>query len=238
LPHRARVANGPTYQRHRKAGANGTTYQLPDFVGWVASAAVQGALWRDWDRRSFGSGVRIRKLTYDLASRKLCAMNDCKMSGAKNLGSLAGIAMRTLILILFILATSIAGARSAPPTIDGAWVLSDKWTGFMGIALVIRSNEFRYWFYSDVPILPEPKYPVTGKVEFDGDVIRLRPNGDAHLYDTNWHLFVFQGEICLLADLHMRRYRDTQKVEDDRLLHKLDAFDEKKPVMNRPRRRD
>ena len=146
--------------------------------------------------------------------------------------------MRSLIFTLFILATTIVGARSAAPTIDGAWVLSDKWTGFMGIALVIKSNEFKYWFYSDAGSLREPKYPITGKVEFDGDVIRLRPSGDAHLYDTNWHLVVFQGEICLLADLHMRGYRDSQKLEDDRLLHKLDAFDEKKPVMNRPRKRE
>ncbi len=151
---------------------------------------------------------------------------------------LGGITMRSLILTLCILATTVVGARSAPATIDGAWVLSDKWTGFMGIALVFKSNEFRYWFYSDVRGPREPKYPITGKVEFDGDTIRLRPSGDAHLYDTNWHLVVFQGEICLLADLHMRRYLDSQKLEDDRLLHKLDAFDEKKPVMNRPRKRE
>ena len=37
----------------------------------------------------------------------------------------------------------------------------------MGIALVIKSNEFKYWFYSDVRGPREPKYPITGKVEFD-----------------------------------------------------------------------
>src|SRR4030095_12469104 len=107
--------------------------------------------------------------------------------------------MHSIILIFFILLATIVGARSAPPTIDGAWVLSDKWTGFMGIALVIKSNEFKYWLYSDVSGQREPKYPITGKVEFDADIIRLRPGVDAHLYDTNWHLFVFKGEICLLA---------------------------------------
>lgn len=146
--------------------------------------------------------------------------------------------MRSLNLTLVILASIVLSARSAPPTIDGAWVLSDKWTGFMGIALVIKSNEFRYWFYSDVRGPKEPPYPVTGKVEFDGDTIRLRPDGDARLYDANWHWVVFQGEICLLAGLHVQRYRNGQKLEDDRLLHKLDAFDEKKPVMNSPRKRE
>lgn len=108
----------------------------------------------------------------------------------------------------------------------------------MGIAVVINSNEFKYWFYSDCCGGEEVPYPIRGKVEFAADMIHLRPNGDAHLYDTKWHLVVFQGEICLLADIHMQRYRDGHKLEDDRLLHKLDAFDEKKPVMNRPRKRE
>ena len=70
--------------------------------------------------------------------------------------------MRSFIPTLSIVAATILGARSAPSTIDGAWVLSDKWTGFMGIALVIKGNEFRYWFYSDVSVPREPKYPITG----------------------------------------------------------------------------
>lgn len=152
---------------------------------------------------------------------------------------LGGIIMRSIILTFLILLATIVGARSAPPTIDGAWVLSDKWTGFMGIALVIKSNEFKYWFYSDMKGPREPKYPITGKVEFDGDIIRLRPDSDTHLYDTNWNLVVFKGEICLLASFHMRPpWRDDKKFPEDRLLHKLDDFDEKKPVMNRPRKRE
>ncbi len=147
--------------------------------------------------------------------------------------------MRSIILTFFILLATIAGARSAPLTIDGAWVLSDKWTGYMGIALVIKSNEFKYWFYSDVKGPSEPKYPITGKVEFDANTIRLRPDGDARLYDTNWNVVVFKGEICLLASFHMSPpWRDEKKFPEDRLLHKLDAFDEKKPVMNRPRKRE
>jgi hypothetical protein len=146
--------------------------------------------------------------------------------------------MRSLILTLVIFTAMALGARSAPPTLDGAWVLSDKWTGYMGIALVIKSNEFKYWFYSDFKGPKEPTYPITGKLEIDADTIRLHPKGDAHLYDTSWHLVVFKGEICLLAERHMRSYRDGGKFADDRLLHKLDAFDEKNSIMNRPRKRD
>jgi hypothetical protein len=143
--------------------------------------------------------------------------------------------MRIFILTLVIFAATVFAVRPPPPTIDGAWVLSDKWTGYMGIALTIRSNEFKYWFYSDVKLPTEPEYPITGNVEFDADIIRLRPEGDKRLYDTNWHLVVFEGEICLLAGRHMQRHREGQKFADDRLLHKLAEFDEEKPVMNRPR---
>jgi hypothetical protein len=145
--------------------------------------------------------------------------------------------MRAFVLTLtMFLITALAG-RPSPPTINGAWVLSEKWTGFMGVALVIQGNEFKYWFYSDVKIPNPPAYPITGKVEFDAGVVRLHPHDDRRLYDTSWHLVVFQGEICLLADRHLQAYRAGEKFADDRLLHKIAEFDEKKPVMNRPLRR-
>jgi hypothetical protein len=147
--------------------------------------------------------------------------------------------MRSFILALSVLCASVIGARAEAPTLDGAWVLSEKWNGYMGIALVIKSNEFRYWFYSDVQLPKEPTYPITGKVELDGDTIRLLPSiTDAHLYHTNWHLVVHKGEICLLAESHLRDYRSGKPFPDDRLLYKIDDFDEKKPVMNRRRKRE
>lgn len=147
--------------------------------------------------------------------------------------------MRTLILALSILYASAIGAQSQTPTLDGAWVLSEKWTGYMGIALVIKSNEFRYWFYSDVQLPKEPRYPIMGKVELDGDKIRLLPTvTDAHLYHTNWHFVVHKGEICLLAESHLRDYRSGKPFPDDRLLHKIDYFDDKKPVMNQRWKRE
>jgi hypothetical protein len=59
--------------------------------------------------------------------------------------------------------------RSAPVNIEGAWALSHKWRGFMGVALVIKSNQFKYWFCSDAAGDSEPQYPITGLVEFDAD---------------------------------------------------------------------
>jgi hypothetical protein len=147
--------------------------------------------------------------------------------------------MRILLIALSILCAAATCVRAEPPTIDGAWVLSEKWTGYMGIALVIKENEFKYWFYSDFRSSTEPRYPITGKIESDGDSIRLVPSvRDAHLYDTAWHFVVHKGEISLLAESHFREYRSGKRFPDDRLLHRIDDFDEKKPVMNRRLKRE
>ena len=79
------------------------------------------------------------------------------------------VVMRALFLTFSIFYASLVGTRSEIPTLDGAWVLSEKWTGFMGIALVIKSNEFRFWAYSDYQPEKQPRYPIIGKVESDGD---------------------------------------------------------------------
>jgi hypothetical protein len=144
--------------------------------------------------------------------------------------------MHTFILTPLVFCASTIGARSNTPTIDGAWVLSEKWTGYMGIALVIKSNQFRYWFYSDAKDSKVSTYPITGKVEFDGDRIRLLPSAtDARLYHTNWHFVVFKWDICLLAESHLKDYRNGKPFPENRLLYKIENFDEKKPVMNRKR---
>jgi hypothetical protein len=31
-----------------------------------------------------------------------------------------------------------------PASLDGAWVLLEKWTGYMGIALVLKGDTFKY----------------------------------------------------------------------------------------------
>jgi len=149
------------------------------------------------------------------------------------------IAMRTLFLTFSILCASVIGARSEAPKLDGAWVLSEEWAGSMGLALVVKSNEFRYWFYSDVIGPHEPAYPISGKVAFDGDLIRLLPSiANADLYAKNWHLVAYKGEICLLAESDLQGYKSGNPFPYSRLLFKIDNFDEKKPVLNKRRKRD
>jgi hypothetical protein len=148
---------------------------------------------------------------------------------------------------LFLATLSLAAARS---DLDGVWVLSGKWAGYMGIAIKINSERYNYWFYSDVgqPVFTSeitmsdghverltsiekpPKYPLTGRLKLRGDVVELA--GAGGYYDRKWHRIVYRGVPCLLADKHYREWKRGKGFADDRLLFKLSTFDEKHPQMN------
>ena len=152
--------------------------------------------------------------------------------------------MRSLLNVAFILMASapLAAARS---DIDGAWVLSGRWTGYMGIALKIKGDHYKYWFYSDVGpstitmtingrttthTQKVPNYPLRGRVVVNADAIELR--GPGKYYDRKWHLITYRGVPCLLADLHYREWKRGEEFADDRLLFRLPTFTEKRPRMN------
>lgn len=138
----------------------------------------------------------------------------------------------------------VAGVASAGE-FDGAWALSGKWTGYMGIALKISGNHYKYWHYSDVgPMIYEttingkttryeekaPHYPLTGRAFIRGDVLELRGSGD--YYARKWHRIVYRGVPCLLADEHYREWKHDGRLPDDRLLFRIPQFDEKHPQLN------
>ncbi len=125
--------------------------------------------------------------------------------------------------------------------LDGYWLLSGKWMGYMGIALKIEKDRFQYWFYSDAKLEHEPSYPISGQVEIKKNVIYLKSQQNEHLYSETWHLVVYKNQICLLADRHYQEYINTDKLDDSRLLFKVsekDILDKKKPQMNAPVRID
>ena len=122
-------------------------------------------------------------------------------------------------------------------TLDGYWLLSGKWMGYMGIALKIDKNRFQYWFYSDAKLEHEPTYPLSGEVEIRKNTVHLKYRGQEHLYSDKWHLIIYKNQICLLADNHYHDYMKTDKLDDSRLLFKVrdeDILDKKKPQMNAP----
>jgi hypothetical protein len=152
--------------------------------------------------------------------------------------------MRVALGLASLFIATTAFARSAGE-FDGAWVLSGQWTGYMGLALKIDGQHYKYWFSSDVgPTTFEttinghttrytqkpPRYPLTGRVIVRGDTIELRGLGD--YYDRTWRRIVYRGVPCLLAEQHYREWKQSGRLADDRLLFRLPAFDEKKPQLN------
>jgi len=146
-----------------------------------------------------------------------------------------------VITALVIASTALAGE------FDGAWVLSGQWTGYMGLALKIRGDHYKYWFSSDVaPVAAEltdengrilsshtekpPRYPLTGRVLIRGDTLELR--GPGNYYDRKWRLLTYRGVPCLLAEQHYRDWKKTGKLADDRLLFRAATLDEKRPQLN------
>ncbi|MEY2507708.1 MAG: hypothetical protein QOH01_2037 [Verrucomicrobiota bacterium] len=145
-----------------------------------------------------------------------------------------------LCTIAFFVASAASGGE-----FDGAWALSGKWTGYMGLALRISGDRYKYWFSSDVgPTTFEttingkttrytekpPRYPLTGRIIIRGDVLELRGAGE--YYDRKWHRIVYRGVPCLLADEHYREWRRTGRLPDDRLLFRIPQFDERHPQLN------
>ena len=155
--------------------------------------------------------------------------------------------MRMLLAMISLVVASTAEAGH----FDGAWVLSGKWTGYMGLALKIRGDHYKYWFSSDVaePVFTSQittpdgrridsrtyipkrrKYPFTGRAVIHGDTLELRGPGD--YYDRKWRHIVYRGIPCLLAEEHYREWKKSGRLPDDRLLFRIPRFDEKHPQLN------
>jgi len=151
----------------------------------------------------------------------------------------------TLVIAALFIASAVAASD-----FDGAWVLSGQWTGYMGLALKIRGDHYKYWTYSDVvPVestleitMPDghverhtykekrPKYPLTGRVAIRGDMIELR--GPGEYYDRKWRRIIVRSVPCLLAEQHYIEWKKTGELPEDRLLFRPPTFDEKHPQLN------
>ena len=157
-------------------------------------------------------------------------------------GFWALVMMTRLIICLFVVALGVscgnkvsAPASSAPveagrpvvnECLEKAWVLSGEWAGYMGIAIELSSNQYYYWFYSDVGYGEEPEYPLTGDYTFEGEVLSLQAGGH-HLYSTEWVVTNHADQACLWATRDVGR--------NDRLLFPDEDFDAARPFRNQGR---
>src|SRR5437763_1342591 len=93
----------------------------------------------------------------------------------------------------------VRGEGAPLADLEGGWVLSRDWEGFMGVAIQFhRDGTFDYWFYSDVADPDGPKYPVRGKWKWNDSVLTLEC--DHRLHSTRWHVDRHRGEPALLPE--------------------------------------
>ena len=87
---------------------------------------------------------------------------------------------------------------NVPEPLDYAWVMSSEWAGYMGVALALSSNQYYYWFYSDVVTDDEPVYPVVGKFTLENNMLTLLGT-ERDLYSLKWVLTTNANRACLWA---------------------------------------
>lgn len=78
------------------------------------------------------------------------------------------------------------------------WVMSSEWAGYMGVAIGLSSNQYYYWFYSDVTGVDEPEYPVVGEYTLEEGVLTLL--GSNQLYSSTWLVTMNSERVCLWAE--------------------------------------
>lgn len=119
--------------------------------------------------------------------------------------------------------------------VEGHWTLSSEWTGYMGLALELRTDgSFRYWFKSDVRPPGEPKYPVTGKYSIvDGTLVLV---ASAEIYDTRWYLISHDGRIGLFPASSFETIVGRRESPRDRMLFQIGTEKAEKawPIYNEP----
>jgi PhoPQ-activated pathogenicity-related protein len=119
-----------------------------------------------------------------------------------------------------------------PISVEGAWVLNKAWTGYMGVAILFKKDgTFKYWFYSDVKLDNEPKYPISGTWSWNNSVLELKAKEGLHA--SHGHVYRHRGEDTLLPNYARTWQLEDGKPHDDRLLFRVPVFDESRPFDSR-----
>ncbi|OGV36035.1 MAG: hypothetical protein A2020_00855 [Lentisphaerae bacterium GWF2_45_14] len=130
------------------------------------------------------------------------------------------------VLTAFLILPFVSFAESRKDILGG-WVLSEKWGGYMGVAILFDKDEYTYWFYSDVNYPGKPRYPIKGKYSIEGNKITLAKVPG--LYTDKWYLIDYQKEKCLIPDNEYSKLAEGKPFDDSRLLHFDKLFDTEDP---------
>ena len=73
----------------------------------------------------------------------------------------------------FITFSMVFACQEEPKLREGVYVLCGEVFGYANETLELKEGKFRYWFYSDVKLGDEPKYPLTGACQVKGQTLTL-----------------------------------------------------------------
>ncbi len=104
----------------------------------------------------------------------------------------------------------------------------------MGMAIEFKEHEFRYWFYSDVKLSDESKYPIIGTWEVVKGVVVLKAPEGVRLYSDEW-VMTKAGDSVGLTNPGDVKVLIWQKASPaSRMLTKWQGEPPKWPMLNRP----
>ncbi len=118
--------------------------------------------------------------------------------------------------------------------IIGKWSLSGEWSGYMGLAIEFQEHEFRYWFYSDMKMPNEPKYPIVGSWELVKGVVVLKAPEGVHLYSDEWIMTKFKDSAGLTNPGDVKVLIWQKSSPDTRMLTKVRSSSHDWPMLNTP----
>ncbi len=87
-------------------------------------------------------------------------------------------------------------------------------TGFMTTVLELKDGHFRYWFESDVKMLDEPNYPLTGEYSINGDTLTLKHK---QISQPQWAFRAVNSIITLWRPDAMDSYKTDKRLDLKRL---------------------
>ncbi len=119
------------------------------------------------------------------------------------------------LTLIFIAALALGCTEQGPPKItngrlaEGVYATPGEISGFSGTILELKDGKFRYWFYSDVGGLDEPKYPVSGYYEFTEGKVLLR---GGRVNEREWFVDVVNGTPVLWRDDAIKVWKKNRKI--------------------------
>ena len=129
-------------------------------------------------------------------------------------GNMEGTRMKKIILgiICLLLMTSSGYCQKNEPVQlgqvkEGVYLVDN---GYSTTIIELENGRFRYWFKSDVPMLPLSRYPLTGTYAVNGGTITLVHKD---IYEQEWTFMMFEGKVTLWRPAALKYWKDSNAID-------------------------